>query len=407
MTSTTPDHSGRILVLLGIRPDVIRCALILRLLKERLGDRCVFAWSGQHYSDNMKDIFFRQLEIAPPDLELGASGSTDGEIVASVIERLSAALVDIRPAATIFLGDTNTVMGSIACASLNVPIVHIEGCMRSYDWRMPEEKYRTVIDHLADVIYAYFPEYKRQGELEGLDSERIVVTGNPIVDILETYFLSGRIRLSDADRIALFADYGIGPDDSFLVMTSHRRENVENPDSLQRIISLAGESGMPVAFPASYRTQRTLQEFAIDIPANVRISDPIGYSELLELMVHSKGALTDSGTVVEEAAVLGVPCVQMRTATERPQVYDCGASVKFDPHVDAGADARAEILAGLARRASGDWTHALGDGHASERIVDDLCARLENDTFRGHAPDAMRRPIHRSYGTGTSDLGRS
>lgn len=405
--SEVPEHSGRILVLLGIRPDVIRCALILNMLRERLGDRCVFAWSGQHYSDNMKDIFFRQLEISPPDLELGASGSTDGEIVASVIEKLSVVLVDLRPAAVVFLGDTNTVMGSIACASLNVPIVHIEGCMRSYDWRMPEEKYRTVIDHLADVIYTYFPEYKRQGELEGLDSERIVVTGNPIVDILEHYFLSGKIRLSATDLKALYNSYGIGSDDLFLVMTSHRRENVEKAESLDRIISLAGEAQVPVLFPASYRTQRNLSEFGIVVPDNVRISDPIGYSELLELMVHSKGVLTDSGTVVEETAVLGVPCVQMRTATERPQVYDCGASVKFDPHEAIGADGRAEILAGLARRSGGAWTHTLGDGNASERIVDDLCARLESDTFRGHAPDAMRRPIHRSYGTGTSDLGRS
>ena len=400
-----PADSGRILMVLGIRPDVIRCALMINLLRERLGDRFIFAWSGQHYSDNMKDVFFRQLDIEPPDLELGASGSTDGEIVASVIERLSATLADVRPAATVFLGDTNTVMGSIACASLNVPVVHIEGCMRSYDWRMPEEKYRTVIDHLADVIYAYFPEYKRQGELEGIDPDRIVVTGNPIVDVLETYFLSGKIRLSESDLSALLAGYGIASGQPFLAMTSHRRENVENPDSLGQIMALAGEAGVPVAFPASYRTQRTLQEFDVHVPSNVSISDPIGYSELLELMVHSSGVLTDSGTVVEEAAVLGVPTIQMRTATERPQVYDCGSSVKFDPHAELSAEERAEILEGLSRRTGEAWTHTLGDGKASERIVDDLCERLETGSFRGHAPDALRRPIHRSYGTGTGQRG--
>ena len=399
------SHAGPILMLLGIRPDVIRCALMINMLRERLGDRFVFAWSGQHYSDNMKDVFFRQLDIAPPDIELGAKGETDGDIVASVISRLAATLAEIRPAATVFLGDTNTVMGSVACGALNVPVVHIEGCMRSYDWRMPEEKYRTVIDHLADVIYAYFPEYRRQGELEGLDSSRIVVTGNPIVDVLEHYFLSGRIRMPAGERRGLFARYAVREGEPFLVMTSHRRENVEDRVSLQRIMALAGEAEVPVAFPASYRTQRMLQALDVKVPENVAISDPIGYAELLELLVHSRGVLTDSGTVVEEAAVLGVPSVQMRTATERPQVYDCGASVKFDPHQESSADTRQDILAGLERRATGTWRHGLGDGHASARIVDDLCARLEAGDLAGHAPDPMRRPTHRSHGAGTSGAG--
>ena len=399
------SNRGPLLVVLGIRPDVIRAALILERLRAALGTDVVFAWSGQHYSDNLKDVFFRQLGVAPPDIELAGSGDGDAETVAAVIASLAPVLRQLEPAAAVFLGDTNTVMGSIACASLNVPIVHIEGCMRSYDWRMPEEKYRTTIDHLADLIYAYFPEYKKQGVLEGLDPERIVVTGNPIVDILEHYFVSGAIRLDDAARKDLFATLGVVPSE-FLVMTAHRRENVETREPLSQVLSLAGESGIPVVFPASYRTQRNIETFGLSVPENVRMIDPIGYTELLELMVHSRGILTDSGTVVEEAAVLGVPTVQMRRSTERPQVYDCGGSVKFDPGLPWTIDERAGVLRSLESRLGGSWKHGLGDGCASERIADDLIRRYREDDFRGHEASPLRRQVHRAYGTGLARLGK-
>ena len=126
-------------------------------------------WSGQHYADNLKDVFIRDLDLPSPDIELGAGGDTDAAVVGSVIERLSTCSPSSRPDVAVFLGDTNTVMGCIAAAQQNIPVVHIEGCMRSYDWRMPEEKYRTIIDHTSDVIYTYFPEYKEQGVREGLN----------------------------------------------------------------------------------------------------------------------------------------------------------------------------------------------------------------------------------------------
>lgn len=154
---------------LGIRPDIIRASLILEKLEDNDQIETTFIWSGQHYSDNLKGIFFRELNVKTPDIDLGAGGETDAEVVSSVIAKLYSALEDLKPDVVVFLGDTNTVIGSISAAMLNIPIVHIEGCMRSYDWRMPEEKYRTTIDHLSDLIYAYFDEYKEQGVREGLN----------------------------------------------------------------------------------------------------------------------------------------------------------------------------------------------------------------------------------------------
>lgn len=377
---------------------------MLKALKQELGDDLVFIWSGQHYSDNMKDVFFRQLDVPSPDITLELDTSSDQAMIGSLIHKLGAVLQDLKPAAVVFLGDTNTVTGSIAAASLDIPIVHIEGCMRSYDWRMPEEKYRTSIDHLSDLIYAYLPEYKEQGILEGLDPERIVVTGNPIVDVLEQYFLSGKIRLQHSERDNLFNSLGVSPG-SFWLMTCHRRENIDSQSALQNIIALSASTNEPVLFAAGYRTQSRIKEFGIALPANVKMIDPIGYVELMELAVESIAILTDSGTLVEEAAVLKVPSVQMRTSTERPQVYDTGGSVKFDPLFNSTSKDYEEVLRSARSRTGTMDSHTLGDGKASETIVRDLVTRLRAGDFRGHTPDENRRPLSRNYGYGAGNRG--
>jgi len=372
-----------ILMVLGIRPDVIRASIMLRELRVRLGDNFKLVWSGQHYSDNLKDVFFRELEILPPEIELNISGTSDAELVSSMITELSKVLIIEDPQAVIFLGDTNTVTGAIAAAQLNIPIIHIEGCMRSYDWRMPEEKYRTIADHLSDYIYAYLPEYKEQGTAEGIPEENIVVTGNPIVDVIQEYFLSGKLRMDKSDLQKLLTEKYNVVDSKFLVMTCHRRENVENISALQRIFDLVSSTALPVLFPAGYRTQKMITQFNLKLPSNLILVDPIGYLELLELLTASSGVLTDSGTIVEEASVLGVPSIQMRTATERPQVYTCGASIKFDPFEENPIMDFVERLLALSGKV---WNQPFGDGKASYRIVDDLVKRFNSQDFRGHEP---------------------
>lgn len=394
----------RITLVLGIRPDVIRASLIIRQLKDMLGDSFDFVWSGQHYSDNMKDVFFRQLDVPKPDATLKLDTSSDQTMIGSLFSQLGNYLDEHSPEAVIFLGDTNTVTGSLAVASKNIPILHIEGCMRSYDWRMPEEKFRTTIDHLSDRIYAYLDEYKAQGVLEGLDPENIVVTGNPIVDVLETYFLSGQIRLNSDEKASLVSSY-IGSAERFWTMTSHRRENVDSKESLSQILELAEATGDAVVFPAGYRTQTRMREYGLGLPANVRLIDPIGYVELMELMDSSVGVLTDSGTIVEEAAVLGVPSVQMRTSTERPQVYDSGGSVKFDPHAHHDSRELKQIVASAESRRGSMGHHGLGDGQASMRISNDLVTLFETGAWAGHLPKPAFRPISRNFGAGLQGEG--
>ena len=380
---------------LGIRPDVIRAALIINQLRRYDDLNLVFIWSGQHYSDNLKSIFFRELDVAPAEIDLGCAGESDGEVVGSLIAKLGPALEKLQPAAAVFLGDTNTTTGAIAAAQLNIPIVHIEGCMRSYDWRMPEEKYRTTVDHLSDVIYCYFDEYKEQGVREGLNPDNILVVGNPIVDVLEQFYFAQREKFDAMATPAFFAGRGLAKGEYYL-MTCHRRENVHSRTALSAILDLVGQAGRPVYFPASYRTQRVLREEGLTVPANVTMVDPVGYEEILCLLVNARGTITDSGTLVEEACVLQVPSVQMRHSTERPQVYDARASVKFDPS-DAAAYPAATVLRKLESLAGTTWTHNLGDGKSAHRIAEDLHRRLAADDFRRHKPELYHLPIARSY----------
>jgi len=391
--------SKKLVMVLGIRPDVIRCSVLIKILKEKLGSNFVFIWSGQHYSENMKDVFFRELEVPQPDVTFSLDTSSDISTISNLNTELDNFLKSNEVSAVVYLGDTNTVASAITCAANNVPIVHIEGCMRSYDWRMPEEKFRTQIDHLADVIYAYLDEYKEQGIAEGIAADRIIVTGNPIVDVLNQYFLSGKLRLDDKRLEMLYKKYDIRPN-NFWLMTCHRRENIDNVSSLKRILELCCEIDKKIIFPAGYRTQKRLIEFNLKLPSNILLVDPIGYVELLELMIHSAGVLTDSGTIVEEASILGIPTIQMRLSTERPQVYDVGGSLKFDPTREYVNTDLIRLIIDCESRGTLKWQHPFGDGKSSERISCDLIQRHLTDNFRTHEPNLAIKQVARNFGFG-------
>ena len=377
-------------IVLGIRPDVIRASKILKLLENQNEIDFDFLWSGQHYSENMKDTFFTQLNVPRPNFEFSVDKSNDSTIVSSTIENLYEHFETNKYKAVVFLGDTNTVMGSVAAAQHNIPIVHIEGCMRSYDWRMPEEKYRTVIDHLSDRIYAYLDSYKTQGLNEGISENIIKVTGNPIVDIINEnskIFDSGVDYLDD-EVLSL-------SNEKFVLVTCHRRENILNEDSLKNIISLLNTiDDRNIIFPMGYKTQEVLKNSNIQLNTNIKVLDPIGYLEFMYLLKNSNYVATDSGTVVEEACILNVPSIQMRYSTERPEVYDVRASVKFDPTnnlVDSD-----EVI-GAVMNLNRGWSHPFGDGNSSEIIVQDLIELSNSNTFKRHSPKDYPFDTSRSF----------
>ena len=382
-------------IILGIRPDVIRASLFLNRIRRNKKIKTIFIWSGQHYSKNLKDVFFKELGVANPEIELGATGNNDAEISCSITSKLYPVLKKIKPNAAMFLGDTNTVISCVAAAQLNIPIVHFEGLMRSYDWRMPEEKYRSIIDHLSDIIYTYYPEYKTQGINEGINPKAIVVVTNPIVDILNKYFFDKKKFFDKLSNQDFFNSRKLEKK-KYFVATWHRRENVHIETSVKSILKLLSKAPLKVYMPTSYRTQKVLKDMRLIIPDNITIVDPVGYNEFLVLMTNSQGVITDSGTVVEETSILGIPSLQMRKATERPQTYDSKSSVKFDP--SKPKDYPAEIIfKKLAYLSKTKWKHNLGDGKASERIYLDLVDRLLNDKISTHKREDYHLKTNRSY----------
>jgi UDP-N-acetylglucosamine 2-epimerase (non-hydrolysing) len=380
-----------IAIILGIRPDVIRASKILNILEKQNQISYDFIWSGQHYSENMKDTFFNQLNVKKPDFEFTVEKGSDASVVSSTIENLYSHFEQHKYKAAVFLGDTNTVMGCIAAAQHNIPIVHIEGCMRSYDWRMPEEKYRTVIDHLSDRIYAYLENYKIQGMNEGISENIIKVTGNPIVDIINEnieYFESGSDYLEDDVLDSIKGN--------FVLVTCHRRENILNQKSLKNIINLLNKiENHNVIFPMGYKTQQILNETNLTLNENIKVIEPIGYLEFMYLLQNSQYVATDSGTVVEEACILGIPSIQMRYSTERPEVYDVKASIKFDPTLEN--EQVDKILDGVSNMINSSWINPFGGGNSSEVIVRDLIQLCEENSFSRHKPSDYSFDISNSF----------
>jgi UDP-N-acetylglucosamine 2-epimerase (non-hydrolysing) len=358
----------KVAFVLGIRPDLVRAAPLFAKFRDLAEFDVTFVWSGQHYSANLKDSFIHELKIPLPDVELQINTEGDISMVSSGIARLGEYLEANEHDCVMFLGDTNTVLLSLAASILNIPIVHIEGCMRSFDIDMPEERNRRMIDKISSRIYAYLPRYKDIGVLEGIPEDSIVTTGNLAVDAVD-YFMKLKswngfcIRASEWRK-------SIGVESEYVLMTCHRRENINVENSLLKILELASNQESQVVFVAGYRTQRKIKEFNLTLPANVILTDPLEYSLFLPTLVEAKLVITDSGTVVEESSILGVPSIQIRRSTERPEVYWSGSSIKFDPHKE-------DIVISKPNFPS-TWTHGLGEGKAATLIIEDLNKWLKN-----------------------------
>lgn len=352
----------KVAFVLGIRPDLVRAAPLFAKFKELAEFEVTFIWSGQHYSVNLKDSFIKELSIPAPDVELNINVDDDISIVSSGIMQLGSYLETNKHECVMFLGDTNTVLLSLAPSILNIPVVHIEGCMRSFDINMPEERNRRMIDKLSSRIYAYLPRYKSIGIIEGIPEESIVTTGNLAVDAID-YFMNLSTWHTYVNQAHEWRK-SIGVDEPYALMTCHRRENISSKVALRKILDFAGAQDCQVVFAAGYASQRKIKEFEIALPINVIMTDPLEYSLFLPSLLSAKIVITDSGTVVEESSILGVPSIQVRRSTERPEVYWSGSSIKFDPHSFEAYTINPNFPK--------EWVHNLGDGDAASVIIKDL-----------------------------------
>lgn len=373
-----------LVTLLGIRPDIIRMHKLIALLdrgQRANGYRHIYVHSGQHFDDQLEGIFHRQLNVRPPDLNLRIGrtlkkrGKTSHVYQAALLFEGTARMLErLRPDAVLYLGDTNTVVSSVVVAKYNIPVIHIEGGGRSFDWRMPEEKNRIIIDHMSDLIYCYLDRYKRILASEGIPEFRIVPVGNIIVDALSSF-------LPEAEKSLVLKRLGV-KERAYVLCTLHREENIEDPEALSEKLRGLGEvsQSYPVVFPMMPRVRAQVRKNGLgQILRRSRVitTEPLGFIEFLKLEKEARMIATDSGTVQEEALILGVPCLVTRRSTERPETIAARATLLAEE--DMHRNARRTM------RMNGSWDRNVLNpmgGSPSERIYDDLVARIQSGYFR-------------------------
>jgi UDP-N-acetylglucosamine 2-epimerase (non-hydrolysing) len=364
----------------GTRPNFMKVAPIRRVLDaRRIPVRMIH--TGQHFDAAMSDVFFRDLDMPPPEVLLRAGGGSHAEQTATVLVGVEAELLRARPSAIVVVGDvTSTLAAALAASKLGVPIVHVEAGLRSRDWSMPEEINRVLTDQLSDLLLTTSPEAETNLRVEGIASERIRFVGNVMIDSL----LHAVGSPTDVvERLGLQ-----GTD--FAVATLHRPANVDNREALTATLDVLETiaNRIPVVFPVHPRTLARIEALGVksrlDSLTSLRLVDPLGYRDFVTLESRARLVATDSGGIQEETTAIGIPCLTLREGTERPITVTEGTNVIVGLDARRIASAVDDILAGKGKkgRAPAGW-----DGRAAERVADSL-----EEFARGNPPPRIAGP---------------
>lgn len=353
--------------IVGARPNFMKAAPVVRALAE-LGERPLLVHTGQHYDHALSEVFFEQLALPRPDLNLGVGSGGHAEQTAALMLALERAMLEHRPQRVVVYGDINsTLAAAVVAAKLHVPIAHVEAGLRSFDRTMPEEVNRIVTDALSDLLFVTSPEGMIQLGVEGHTGPGVHFVGNPMIDTL----LAVRARL---DTDAVRRRYGL--DGPYAVATIHRPGNVDDPAVAGGLVSGLSQVGekLPLVLPLHPRGREVLGQLGLMEARGVQVVEPLGYLEFMALMAGAALVLTDSGGIQEETTVLGIPCLTLRENTERPITVSMGTNqlVGADPDriVRAAATALSSPMSGQ--------VPPLWDGSAGMRIAK-ILAETESD----------------------------
>ncbi len=376
-------EAGSVAVVFGTRPEIIKLAGVVELL----GARARTVFSGQHFDELLSRIFFDDLRLPSPDVMLAIGGRSRGRQIGELVLGLEEQFVARRPAVVVVQGDTNTALGgALAANALEIPLVHVEAGLRSFDRRMPEEHNRIVTDHLADVCLAPTELAGENLLAEGIPAARIAVTGNTVVDAAH------RLLPPSEERADLLRELGLAPR-GFVVATFHRPENVDDISRLDALLEQLGRLGLPVVFPVHPRTRARIHGNGLNGGTHVKMVPPLGYKRFLGLAAECAFLLSDSGGVQEEASVVKRPVIVVRRSTERPEVL--GTFATLVPSLADLPVVAARLIADLEdthRRLAGTPS-PYGDGRASARCVHHIALALA-----GSGRDARTATRH-SLGT--------
>lgn len=343
----------KIVTIVGARPQFIKAATVSRVIRQHNGISEKLIHTGQHYDENMSDVFFRELNIPIPDYNLGVGSGTHAAQTGAMLKGIEEVLISEKPDITMVYGDTNsTLAGAIASAKLNIPVAHVEAGLRSFNRHMPEEINRIVTDRISSLLFAPTPTAMNLLSAEGL-GPMAHFTGDVMYDSVLFY------RNLILENPAVYSTAGIP--DHYLLATIHRAENTDNPLRLKSIFSAFEDLHSPIVIPLHPRTKKIIAD-SLRIPSNVVIIDPVGYLQMLHLTMHADRILTDSGGLQKEAYFLGRPCITLRNETEWTE------TLHDDWNIITGSDPDKIISAASRPFPAHNRTSFFGDGNAAEKI---------------------------------------
>ncbi len=357
----------QITLIAGARPNFMKIAPIIHAIKaaQKEGKDIQYrlVHTGQHYDKKMSGDFFEQLSIPEPDANLEAGGGTQAEQTAAIMVRFEKELIENPADLVLVVGDvTSTMACAITAQKLQTKVAHVEAGIRSGDWNMPEEINRLITDSITNYFFTTTESAGENLMKSGVAKENIFFVGNTMIDTLKA-------QESRFIKPTFWETYSL-ESAKYLVLTLHRPSNVDHEQQLRELVAVMEENtnGLPVIFPVHLRTKGRLESFGIKIN-NIKLVDPMSYLEFNYLVKHAKGVITDSGGITEETTVMGVPCMTLRTTTERPETCTIGTNELL------GTEPAALKMA-LNKLFKGEWKKgsipAFWDGKTAERIVDML-----------------------------------
>lgn len=355
------------MVVLGIRPDIINLYPIVKELQKR---KCEYTivHTGQHYSYFFDKLFFEQLNFPKPDYHLKVGSGTQAQQMASLVERFEKVLLKEKPDLVFSFSDANPALSGIVASKMGIKVAHLEAGMRSYDWRMPEEKNRRLMDSISDYLFTPTSGTRQNLLDEGIPSHRIFQVGKLIVDVLDHFE-------EEINKDKILEKLGIEKKEYFLV-TAHRPENVGVKTPLKNILESIGELyktyGKIVIYPIHPRSRAGIKKFKLQVPDGVRLMDPLGFLEFSKLEKNAFCCVTDSGTVQEDACIFKVPCVTIRISTERSE------TVKVGSNIVAGLNKK-HILEAVHKMVNKktNWKNPYGKPNCAKKTMDVLEDRMK------------------------------
>ncbi|PHM47212.1 non-hydrolyzing UDP-N-acetylglucosamine 2-epimerase [Xenorhabdus miraniensis] len=312
----------KVITVVGTRPEIIRLSRIIAELDKYTEHTLVH--TGQNYDFELNQVFFNELRIRKPDFFLGAAGKNAAETIGNVIIEADKIFEKLQPDALLILGDTNSALVSIAAKRKKIPIFHMEAGNRCFDYRVPEEINRKIVDHISDINMTYSEIAREYLLREGLPADQVIKTGSPMREVLNYY-------KEDISRSDILKKLGLQAGKYFLV-SAHREENVDSPEKLKSLINtlnlISEKYNQPVIFSTHPRTRNQISSLDVTLSENLHFLKPFGFLDYVHLQQNAHAVLSDSGTITEESSILNFPALNLREVHERPEGFE-EASVMF------------------------------------------------------------------------------